>query len=128
MLDTCDATKLAGSVWTSLWWREPNQHQHPSEYVYIVTSYNASHFSVTSSSKAASGAWWHKGPAWGVLGADFAVTGRLSISFPEGSGVRINATIVDQAACAAGRTEVWLDNKSVWCQGLTPVTTLAPLF
>jgi hypothetical protein len=112
----CDATKLTGSVWTSSWWREPNQHPS-AEYIYNVTAHNTTHFSVTSTSPAPG--WWHKGPAWGVFNADFVVTGRLSISFPAG-GAHINASIVDQAACAVGHTEIWLDNKSVWCQGLKP--------
>lgn len=73
--------------------------------MYTVTSYNVTHFSISSTSKAASGAWWHRGLAWGVLDADFPVTGRLSISFPAGEA-RINASIVDQAACAAGQTQV----------------------
>jgi hypothetical protein len=64
---------------------------------------------------------WHKGAALGVLGADFATTGKLSIRFLEGTP-QINATITNQSACASGRAEIWLDNKSVWCQGLKPST------
>ena len=114
----CDATKLAGNVWTSSWWRVPGQHPQ-AQYAYTFTALNSTHFNVTSTSPAPHGAWWHKGPATGVLDSDFATTGRLSIHFPEGVP-HINATIVDQAACAAGRTEIWLDNKSVWCQGRNP--------
>ena len=116
-LQLCDATKLAGSGWTSSWWRVPNQHP-ASKYTYTFAALNSTHFNVTSTSPAPN-AWWHKGPATGVLDSDFATTGRLSIHFPEGVP-RINATVVDQAACAAGRTEIWLDNKSVWCQGRDP--------
>ena len=64
---------------------------------------------------------WHKGPALGVLDADFATTGKLSIRFLEGTP-QINATITNQSACASGRAEIWLDNESVWCQGLKPST------
>jgi hypothetical protein len=109
---------VGGGGWTSSWWRTPNQHP-AAQYSYTFTEINATHFNVTSTSPAPHGAWWQKGAAVGVLDADFASTGRLSLYFPGGT-TGINASIVDQAACAAGRTEIWIDNKSVWCQGQNP--------
>ena len=116
---TCDATKLAGDEWVSSWWRTATPTKS-DPYVYIFTAQNATHFSVTSKSKHAG--WWQKGPALGVLDTDFATTGRLSIRFTEGTP-QINASIANQSACASGRAEIWLDNKSVWCQGLQPGTS-----
>jgi hypothetical protein len=116
---TCDATTLSG-LWVSSWWRSATPTRS-DPYAYIFTAQNATHFSVTSKSPHAG--WWHKGPALGVLHADFASTGRLSIRFLEGTP-QINASITNQSACASGHAEIWLDNKSVWCQGLTPGTML----
>ena len=72
---TCNAHAMTGTIWTSSWWRAPNQHP-PAQYVYTFTALNATHFSVTSTSSAPPGAWWHKGPAVGVLAGDFATSGR----------------------------------------------------
>jgi hypothetical protein len=114
---SCDATKLVGD-WTGSWWREAGKHP-PATAVYTFTAQNATHFAVTSKSKHTG---WEKGGAFGVLDADFSTTGRLSIHFPTNrkSQQLIKATIVDQVACAAKATEIWLDNKSVWCQGQKP--------
>ena len=116
----CDASTLAGDEWVSSWWRSTTPTR-ADPYAYTFTSLNATHFSVTSNSPHAG--WWHRGPALGVLDADFASTGRLTIHFLEGTP-QINAWITNQSACALGRAEIWLENKSVWCQGLKPGTML----
>ena len=56
-----------------------------------------------------------------MLDADFATSGRLTISFPSnnhGHGQTISGTVEDMSRCSS----IWLDNKSVWCKGAKPGT------
>ena len=111
----CDATRFDGE-WSGSWWRHGGTP--PAAHLsYTFESQNASHFTVSSKD-----APWGKGPdggAIGVLDADFATSGRLTISFPSnkhGHGQTIGGTVEDMSSCSS----IWLDNKSVWCKGAKP--------
>ena len=113
----CDATRFDGE-WSGSWWRHGGTP--PAAHLsYTFKSQNASHFTVSSKD-----APWGKGPdggAIGVLDADFATSGRLTISFPSnnhGHGQTISGTVEDMSRCSS----IWLDNKSVWCKGAKPGT------
>ena len=106
----CDATHFDGD-WGGSWDR--GKAPPLTQGVYAFTIQNATHFTVATHSPHTG---WSKGGAMGVLAADFAKSGRLTITFPsnpKGRGRQIKGTVADQSACSS----IWLDNKSVWCKG-----------
>jgi hypothetical protein len=98
----CNTTKPTCSARTSSWWREPNQHQAPAsrarsalQYIYNLQRGSPQRHPLLGNRHGSSTrlVLAHKGLAWGVFDAGFAVTGRLSISSPTG-GAHIHQRLV----------------------------------